>query len=102
MATFSYFDVGSTSGNDTEPERFYHGFVLGLMADQADIYEIKSNRESGFGRYDVMMIPRKAQYKKYPAIILEFKVYNSSREKIWKKPCSVPLTRLKTENMTLN
>ena len=81
MATFSYFDVGSTSGNDTEPERFYHGFVLGLMADQADIYEIKSNRESGFGRYDVMMIPRKAQYKKYPAIILEFKVYNSSREK---------------------
>ena len=81
MATFSYFDVGSTSGNDTEPERFYHGFVLGLMADHADIYEIKSNRESGFGRYDVMMIPRKAQYKKYPAIILEFKVYNSSREK---------------------
>ena len=81
MATFSYFDVGSTSGNDTEPERFYHGFVLGLMADQADIYEIKSNRESGFGRYDVMMIPRKVQYKKYPAIILEFKVYNSSREK---------------------
>lgn len=81
MATFSYFDVGSTSGNDTEPERFYHGFVLGLMADQADIYEIKSNRESGFGRYDVMMIPRKAQYKRYPAIILEFKVYNSSREK---------------------
>lgn len=68
MATFSYFDVGSTSGNDTEPERFYHGFVLGLMADQADIYEIKSNRESGFGRYDVMMIPRKAQYKKYPAL----------------------------------
>ena len=68
MATFSYFDVGSTSGNDTEPERFYHGFVLGLMADQADIYEIKSNRESGFGRYDVMMIPRKAQYKRYPAL----------------------------------
>ena len=46
----------------------YNGFVLGLMADQADIYEIKSNRESGFGRYDVMMIPRKAQYKKYPAL----------------------------------
>ena len=68
MATFSYFDVGSTSGSDTEPERFYHGFVLGLMADQADIYEIKSNRESGFGRYDVMMIPRKEQYKKYPAL----------------------------------
>lgn len=68
MATFSYFDVGSTSGNDTEPERFYHGFVLGLMADQADIYEIKSNHESGFGRYDVMMIPRKAQYKRYPAL----------------------------------
>ena len=53
MTTFSYFDVGQN-----EPERFYHGFVLGLIADQTDIYEIRSNRESGFGRYDVMMIPK--------------------------------------------
>lgn len=47
---------------DQEPERFYHGFVLGLLADQRENYEIHSNRESGFGRYDVMMIPRQKQY----------------------------------------
>lgn len=98
MATFSYFDVGSTSGSDTEPERFYHGFVLGLMADQADIYEIKSNRESGFGRYDVMMIPRKVQYKKYPAIILEFKVYNSSREKNLEETVQCALDQIENKN----
>ena len=98
MATFSYFAVGSTSGSDTEPERFYHGFVLGLMADQADIYEIKSNRESGFGRYDVMMIPRKAQYKKYPAIILEFKVYNSSREKNLEETVQCALDQIANKN----
>ena len=59
MTTFSYFDVGQN-----EPERFYHGFVLGLIADQTDIYEIRSNRESGFGRYDVMMIPKIKETKK--------------------------------------
>lgn len=47
LATFSYFDVGSGNGSDTEPERFYHGFVLGLIAERAGIYEIRSNRESG-------------------------------------------------------
>ena len=58
MTTFSYFDVDGAEGGKSEPERFYHGFVLGLIADQTDIYEIRSNRESGFGRYDVMMIPK--------------------------------------------
>ena len=77
MTTFSYFDVGQN-----EPERFYHGFVLGLIADQTDIYEIRSNRESGFGRYDVMMIPKIKETKKYPAIIMEFKVRNIKREEI--------------------
>ena len=57
LATFSYFDVGNGNDESEEPERFYHGFVLGLMADQAENYEIRSNRESGFGRYDIMMIP---------------------------------------------
>ena len=66
MTTFSYFDVGQN-----EPERFYHGFVLGLIADQTDIYEIRSNRESGFGRYDVMMIP-KIKETKIKCIIQEF------------------------------
>ena len=79
MATFSYFDVNGAEGGQSEPERFYHGFVLGLIAEQTDIYEIRSNRESGFGRYDVMMIPRKKD-DRYPAVIIEFKVRSLVKE----------------------
>jgi hypothetical protein len=71
MNTFSYFDSGSKPSDASEPERFYHGFVLGLVVDLAERYVIKSNRESGFGRYDVMMIPRDKNEK---AFIFEFKV----------------------------
>ena len=78
--TFSYFDVGSEGAGNQEPERFYHGFVLGLIADQTDIYEIRSNRESGSGIYDVMMIPKEREKTKIPAIILEFKVKNNKKE----------------------
>lgn len=80
MATFSYFDVGGSADSQSEPERFYHGFVLGMIAEQTDIYEIYSNRESGFGRYDVMMIPKRRGDRRYPAIIIEFKVYNERKE----------------------
>lgn len=96
MATFSYFDVGG--GQDSEPERFYHGFVLGLMADQADIYEIRSNRESGFGRYDVMMVPRKEYQKDRSAIILEFKVHNSKRETSLEDTVQAALRQIKEKN----
>lgn len=72
LATFSHFDVGGETNESLEPERFYHGFVLGLMAERAECYQIRSNRESGFGRYDVMMIPKNRE--KDPAIIIEFKV----------------------------
>ena len=78
MKTFSYFDTGKGALEEAEPERFYHGFVLGLMVELAGRYVITSNRESGFGRYDVMLEP---QERKDPAIILEFKVYNPRREK---------------------
>lgn len=81
MATFSYFDVGNGADETGDPERFYHGFVLGMMADQSNRYEIRSNRESGFGRYDVMMIPKGGKDSEIPAIIIEFKVRNRSREK---------------------
>ena len=74
--TFSYFDTGGNPSK-TEPERFYHGFVLGLMVDLADRYILTSNRESGFGRYDVMLEPRKAGED---AIILEFKVFQPRKE----------------------
>ena len=65
LAMFSYFDVGREDAGNQEPERFYHGFVLGLIADQTDIYEIRSNRESGFGRYDVMMSRKSGKKQKY-------------------------------------
>ena len=77
MATFSYFDTGSSPSGE-EPERFYHGFVLGLMVDLSDRYVLTSNRESGFGRYDVMLEPKKAGDD---GIILEFKVFQPRKEK---------------------
>jgi len=72
LNTFSYFDAGS-SVSEAEPEKFYHGFVLGLLVDNAKNYVVKSNRESGFGRYDVVMEPKD---KNDVAVIIEFKVYD--------------------------
>ena len=77
FATFSYFDTGKHPSDATEPERFYHGFVLGLMVDLGDRYTITSNRESGFGRYDVMLEPLSDTDN---AIILEFKVHDPDEE----------------------
>lgn len=77
LATFSYFDTGSRPSEAYEPEKFYHGFVLGLIVELSDKYEVKSNRESGFGRYDVMIEPFD---KKADAMVLEFKVYDMDEE----------------------
>ena len=76
QTVFSYFDTGKNPSKK-EPERFYHGFVLGLMAELVGRYTVTSNRESGFGRYDVMLEPRKQEDH---AIILEFKVQNKKYE----------------------
>ena len=76
LHTFSYFDTGKNPSYE-EPERFYHGFVLGLIVDLQNRYVITSNRESGFGRYDVMMEPKNLEDD---AIILEFKVHDSEDE----------------------
>ncbi len=75
--TFSFFDTGKRVSGKAEPERFYHGFVLGLMVELEDRYVITSNRESGFGWYDVMLEPRKAGLD---AFIIEFKVYNPKKD----------------------
>ena len=86
LATFSYFDSGRNPSMETQPERFYHGFVLGLSVELADRYIITSNRESGFGRYDVMMEPKDGTDNAVinncygNAIIIEFKVKDSSEE----------------------
>ncbi len=77
LNTFSYFDTGKNPSG-AEPERFYHGFVLGLLVEISDRYLIYSNRESGFGRYDVLLEPLN---KEDDGIILEFKVYSPEEEK---------------------
>ena len=77
LKTFSYFDTGSDAFGEGA-ERFYHGFVLGLMVDLRDRYVLTSNRESGFGRYDVMLEPKRPEEN--DAIILEFKVFNPRKE----------------------
>lgn len=75
---FSYFDTGKKASGE-EPERFYHGFVLGLMVELTDKYIITSNRESGFGRYDVMLEPRTVSEN---AIIMEFKVQDAEEKEL--------------------
>ena len=98
MATFSYFDMSGKEDESGAPERFYHGFVLGLIADQTDQYEICSNRESGFGRYDVMMIPRKPGNRRCPAIIMEFKVHNSKKEETLEETVDHALDQIEAMN----
>ena len=78
LETFSFFDTGKGPSASAEPERFYHGFVLGLMVDLQDNYHITSNRESGFGRYDIMLEP--VEIGQSDAIILEFKVIDPELE----------------------
>lgn len=74
---FSSFDTGKRASRKAEPERFYHGFVLGLMVELEDRYAVTSNRESGFGRYDIMLEPKK---EGLDAFVIEFKVYNPKRD----------------------
>ncbi len=76
LQVFSYFDTGKKPSFDA-PERFYHGFVLGLIVELNQDYLITSNRESGFGRYDVMLEPRD---KEKEAFLLEFKVHDADEE----------------------
>jgi len=78
LATFSFFDTGRKPSAESQPERFYHGFVLGLIVELEDRYTITSNRESGFGRYDVILDPKD---QTDDAMILEFKVQDPEEEK---------------------
>ncbi|WP_455721578.1 AAA family ATPase [Agathobacter sp.] len=77
LATFSNFDTGKQPSQKTQPERFYHGFVLGLLVELRDTYEVLSNHESGYGRYDIMLVPRDSSEH---AIIIEFKVKDFQKE----------------------
>ena len=75
---FSYFYTGKRVSGKAQPERFYHGFVLGLLVDLKGRYQVTSNRESGFGRYDIMLEPLNPVQD--DAIIIEFKVFNPRKE----------------------
>ena len=79
----------------SHPERFYHGFVLGLIVELSDTYKITSNRESGFGRYDVMLKPFD---KSKNAYILEFKVHNPRTEDSLKDTVSKALLQIDEKN----
>ena len=79
LNTFSSFDSGNKPSEQTEPERFYHGFVLGMVVNMADTYIVRSNRESGYGRYDVMLEPVDKNGK---AFIFEFKVLDPDEDEV--------------------
>ena len=91
LATFSSFDAGQHPSERTQPERFYHGFVLGLLVELNDRYEIRSNRESGYGRYDVMMIPK---ISGEAAIVMEFKVREQADEKTLEETVKAALLQI--------
>ncbi|MDE6622522.1 MAG: ATP-binding protein [Lachnospiraceae bacterium] len=79
LQSFSHFDIAQSTSSKDAPERFYHGFVLGLMVELSGRFVITSNRESGFGRYDIMLVPNDRE--KDSAYIIEFKVHKPLREK---------------------
>ncbi len=94
LTTFSCFDTGKRPSG-AEPERFYHGFVLGLMVELSDRYVLTSNRESGFGRYDVMLEPKNAEDA---AMILEFKVQDKDEEKELSDTVQAALKQIEEQN----
>ena len=73
MQMFSYMDVGENTA-----ENFYHAFVLGMLVALKDSYYVNSNRESGLGRYDIMLEPKD---KNGNSFIMEFKVFKEEKEK---------------------
>lgn len=83
--TISFYDGGA--------EGFYHGLMLGLIALMDNQYKIKSNRESGYGRYDVCLIPRE---KRYPGIILELKWKEKLDEKALQSLAEDALKQIET------
>lgn len=92
LTTFSSFDIAESAARSDAPERFYHGFVLGLMVELKGSYEIVSNRESGFGRYDIMLIPR--EKGRLDPMVIEFKVRKPKKEASLEETVAVALQQI--------
>lgn len=90
--TFSSFDTGAKPSEFKQPENFYHGFTLGLIADLRDMYQITSNRESGYERYDVVMEPFDRAVD--DGIILEFKVQDTKKEQSLQETAKAALQQI--------
>ena len=98
LHTFSSFDSGKKKSNRKAPENFFHGFVLGLMVDQTENYIINSNRESGYGRYDIMLEPIDKTNEKLPGIVIEFKVINPRKENSLEETVEAALKQIEEKN----
>ena len=98
LQTFSFFDTGNSPWKE-EPEKFYHGFVLGLLVELENGYILTSNRESGFGRYDIMLEPKD---KKNLAFVMEFKVLNTRREKTLEETLQAALHQIEEKQYEIN
>lgn len=99
LSVFSFFDTGKKTSAAAEPERFYHGFVLGLIVDLEERYRITSNRESGFGRYDIMLEPKSVND---PAIIIEFKIQDPEDEKNLSQTVEAALQQIDAKNYAVD
>lgn len=93
------FDTGKKPSEAAEPEKFYHGFVLGLIVELADRYTVTSNRESGYGRYDVVLEP--LHKEEDDAVILEFKVYDEEDEETLQDTVQSALTQIEEKQYGL-
>ena len=98
LNTFSSFDSGKHNSERKAPENFFHGFVLGLIVDQTENYVITSNRESGYGRYDIMLEPIDKTNEKYPGIVIEFKVINPRKESSLEETVEAALKQIEEKN----
>lgn len=90
--TLSYFDVAG------ESEKFYHAFVLGMLVALKDSHDVKSNRESGYGRYDVMVIPKD---KSKLGLIIEFKKVNKRRNETLEEAATKALEQIEHNKYSL-
>ena len=93
---FSFFDLGNSKTKEEtatpkKTENFYHAFVIGLIVDLKDRYEIRSNRESGYGRYDVLLTPKVIPDR---GIVIEFKTFNPKKEKNLEETCKNALKQI--------